>query len=463
MPYFTITDFAAGLDLRRSSLTAPAGTLRSMVNAHITPGGEIEKRMAFVPFWNVDPTTKGLVEVNQKLYTFGPNGPYKTEPPSTPWSVGVLGVATPTIHEIIDTDLFDNKVFCILWTDTAGSVMRFYDGVNLPAANGFYCRTYKTKMYTVGGNVLYFSAVGNAADWTGTGSGSIDLSLEDSDMTNCVALEVYYNNLAIMSKTATQLWLTDPDPLKNQYVQTLRQAGTVAWRSVMQYGSGDVMYIAPSGIRSLRARNASLAAAVSDIGSPLDPIIQDLFRTKGEDWMSGTIAILQPVTGRFWIILPDRIYILSAFPGPKITAWSEYDPGFTITAAAVHQNHVVVRDDANKVYAYGGISTEGPVYDDCFVELEFPFHAGTDTATAKTFTALDATCAGVPWDVYAAFNIEDETAEDYVGAFNGPTFAQGIVALDGHSTHMSLRLRSQAPGPQTLSNLVVHYTIGESG
>jgi hypothetical protein len=463
MPYFTITDFAAGLDLRRSSLTAPAGTLRSMINAHITPGGEVEKRMAFVPFWTVDPATKGLIEVNQKLYTFGPNGPYKTEPPSGIWSVGVLGQATPTIHEIIDTDLFDNKVFCILWTDAAGTVMRFYDGVNLPAANGFYCRTYKTKMYTVGASTLYFSAVGNAADWTGTGSGSIDLSLEDSDMTNCVALEVYYNNLAIMSKTATQLWLTDPDPLKNQYVQTLRQAGTVAWRSVMQYGSGDVMYIAPSGIRSLRARNASLAAAVSDIGSPLDPIIQDLFRSKGEDWMSGTIAILQPVTGRFWIILPDRIYILSAFPGPKITAWSEYDPGFTITAAAVHQNHIVVRDDANQVYAYGGISAEGPVYDDCFVELEFPFHAGTDTATAKTFTALDATCAGVPWDVYAAFNIEDETAEDYVGAFNGPTFAQGIIALDGHSTHMSLRLRSQVAGPQTLSNLVVHYSIGESG
>ena len=32
MPYFTITDFAAGLDLRRSILTAPAGTLRSLKN-----------------------------------------------------------------------------------------------------------------------------------------------------------------------------------------------------------------------------------------------------------------------------------------------------------------------------------------------------------------------------------------------------------------------------------------------
>jgi hypothetical protein len=77
----------------------------------------------------------------------------------------------------------------------------------------------------------------------------------------------------------------------------------------------------------------------------------------GEDWMSGAISLLQPVTGRFWVILPDRIYILSAFPGPKITAWSQYEPGFNITAAAVYQHRVIVRDDQNNIYAYGGTTT----------------------------------------------------------------------------------------------------------
>jgi hypothetical protein len=477
MPYFTITDFAAGLDLRRSELTAPAGTLRSMINAHITPGGEIEKRMAFVPFWECAPESRGLVEVNQKLYTFGPNGPYKTEPPDGIWSVGVLGQATTTIYEIIDFDLFDDKVFAILWKDAAGTVGRYFDGMVVPTANGFYCKTYKTKVYAVGGNVLHFSATGNPAIWyqgppntIQDGSGFIDLSLGDSDMTDCIALEVYYDKLAIMSKTATQLWVMDPLPEKNQYVQTLRQAGTMAWRSVLQYGSGDVMYVGASGIRSLRARNSSLAAAVSDIGSPLDPLIQDLFRYMGEDWMSGIIAMLQPVTGRFWIIMSgdgdppsSRIYILSAFPGPKITAWSEYDAGFVITAAAVHNNRVVVRDDKNVVYAYGGTDDHEPVYDDCYVELVFPFHAGESVATFKTFTGLDATCAGVPWEVSCAFNIEDPYNEDYVGRFDGASFLQGRFPIVGHSTHMSLRLRSQEPGPQTLSNMVVHYQTSESG
>ena len=453
-----------------------------MLNCHVTPGGEIEKRMAFVPFWECSPASKGLVEVNQKLYTFGPNGPYTTEPPSGMWSVGVLGQATTTIYEIIDYDLFDNKVFTILWKDAAGTVGRYYDGVNLPLARGFYCRTYKNKMYTVEGSILYFSATGNAGDWSGMTPPAttwIDLSMGDSDMTDSVALEVYYDKLAIFSHTAVQLWVMDPDFTKNQYVQTLRQAGTLAWRSVMQYGSGDVMYLSQSGVRSLRARNSSLAAAVSDIGSPLDPVFQDLFRYMGEDWMSGAIAILQPVTGRFWVIMPgsaqyeggpltSRIYILSAFPGPKITAWSEYDAGFVITAATIHNNRVVVRDDHNIVYAYGGISDDGPTYDDCPVELIFPFHAGNEVATFKTFTGLDATCAGVPWKVSCAFNVEDQFTEDYVGSFSGATFLQGRFAIHGHSTHMSLRLRSGGPGsddagPQTLSNMVVHYQTSESG
>jgi hypothetical protein len=466
MAYYIINNFAAGLDLRRSSLTAPVGTLRSLKNLHLTPGGEIEKRFAFVKFATVDPASKGLIEVNQKLYVFGPNGPGIVEPPAD-WTVGTLQLATGGISYILDYDLFNNKVFCIL-VDTNGAVQHFYNGVSVAGANGYYCRTYKTKMFTVAGSVMYFSAVGAADDWAGTGSGFIDLSLEDSDMTDCQALEVYYDKLAILSSTATQLWSIDPDPLQTQYDQTLRQAGTIAPRSVLQYGSGDVLYIAPDGIRSLRARNASLAASVSDVGSPLDPVMQQLLRDQGTGFMSSIIALLQPVTGRFWIILPDRVYILSAFPGPKVTAWSQYDPTdasgnpINIVAATTYRKHVVVRDSNNNIYAYGGATDTGVVYDNCPVEIVFPFHAGEEPATFKVFHGLDAACTG-EWDVYASYDPDNDTAEDYLGKFTGPTFLKGRFPMQGHSTHMSLRMRSSVNGPLTLSNMIVHYDKAESG
>jgi hypothetical protein len=462
MPYFTIQNFSAGLDLRRNSLTAPAGTLRSLKNLHVTPGGEIEKRFAFTLIKTVDPATKGLVECNQMIYVFAPNGPGQVDP-TGPFDVGEMKLATATIEKVVDYDLFDNKVFSIVYIDTAGTVGRYYDGIPVPDAQGLYCRTYKTKVHAVDQGVLYFSAVGVADDWTGTGSGFIDLSLEDSDMSNAQALEVYYDKLAIFSETACQLWVIDPDPLQTQYTQTLHQAGTIAPLSALQYGSGDVLYLAPDGIRSLRARNASLAAAVSDIGSPLDPIMQGLFRMNGKAWLHDVISVLQPVAGRFWIILPDRVYVLSAFEGAKITAWSEYDPGFNITAAATASQRLYLRDDANNIYVYGGDTVTVPSYDTSPVEVVFPFHSGDEQSSAifKKFHGIDCACEG-EWDVYASYDPSTE-AEDYLGKFNGPTFLQGRFPMEGHGTHISLRMRSAVDGPLLLSNMIVHYDLAESG
>ena len=44
MAYVLIEDFRGGLDARRSDVTATPGTLITLKNAHITRGGEIEKR-----------------------------------------------------------------------------------------------------------------------------------------------------------------------------------------------------------------------------------------------------------------------------------------------------------------------------------------------------------------------------------------------------------------------------------
>lgn len=576
MPYFTVTDFAAGLDLRRNTLTAPAGTLRSLKNAHITPGGEIEKRFAFVKLAEVDPASRGVVSVNQKLYVFMPGleparisgsvhtltvdqeflftpgttfvvgdgtsettltlaatqkvqdflnivnnnaslqvrakfliydlGPpekggilleTRTDTPvivggtisaselaqlglssgivtaaenvfdpASEWDIGALMLEVPAINDIIDYDLFDNLVYAIVDVDGA-HVAHCFNGIGVPDAAGLFCRTYKTKMHTVEGSVLRFSSIGDAGDWNGTGSGSIDLGMEDADMTDCMALEVYYDKLAIFSQTACQLWNIDPDPLLTSYAQTLRQAGTMATHSVLQYGSGDVLFASHDGIRSLRARNSSLAASVSDVGSPLDPIMQSLFREKGSDWVGRIISVLQPVTGRFWVILPDRIYILSAFPGPKITAWSEYEPVdsdgnvFEVTAATVHSHHIVLRDNANRIYVFGGNDDFSVVYDQCNVNIEFPFLGGDKPATKKKFHGIDAVAEG-EWDVYVSFD-PDSGAEDFAGKLIGSTYQQGRYPIEGDGTHISVRLRSVQPGPLLLSSLTVHYDLAEAG
>ena len=66
--YYEIANFQAGMDLRKSALTAPAGTLRLLQNAHITQGGEIEKRSAF-KFWCDAPAGSfGLISIDAQVY-----------------------------------------------------------------------------------------------------------------------------------------------------------------------------------------------------------------------------------------------------------------------------------------------------------------------------------------------------------------------------------------------------------
>ena len=48
MPYIVVENFKGGIDGRRMDVTATPGTLTELKNAHITRGGEIEKRPAFV-------------------------------------------------------------------------------------------------------------------------------------------------------------------------------------------------------------------------------------------------------------------------------------------------------------------------------------------------------------------------------------------------------------------------------
>ena len=47
MPYVLVEDFKGGIDTRRTVVTSVPGSCVTLTNAHITRGGEIEKRRAF--------------------------------------------------------------------------------------------------------------------------------------------------------------------------------------------------------------------------------------------------------------------------------------------------------------------------------------------------------------------------------------------------------------------------------
>jgi hypothetical protein len=479
--YYEIANFQAGMDLRKSALTAPAGTLRLLQNAHITQGGEIEKREAFV-FWCQAPAGSiGLCSVNNLVFTHLPSGTPGQITQPTDTAIGVIHIAQPpgdTLQAMYSYDIFNGQIYAVF----VGNVnwWHYYNGVLVTQATGkgTFVRTYKEKMYGVQGRNLFFSAVGDPTIWQDpppdgqgnvahNGSGFINIGANDADSENLVSMEVYYDKMAIFSNLSCQLWFLDPDPSLNQYYQTLRDAGTLAPTSVRQYVANDVYFLGTHGIRSLRARDLTTTAAVADVGSPIDPIIQDLLATRGQLYGAyWTKAILSPRTGRIWMTFDDRIYILSNWASPNISAWSVYIPEFSIDNqhCVFSDPYVVLRSDTGGIYRFG--SQGALIYDNCPVVVTTPFLSFDKPATFKFYQGFDAICSNDPgstWNVMASFDpTVNPPPYDQICQIDGPTIMDGRIPISGRGTHIQLNITHQAPGSATLSKVFLHYAASDT-
>lgn len=471
MAYFLVENFRSGLDVRKSILTAPAGTLTRLVNAAITPGGEIAKRKAFVKVATLT-NTFGLASLGNKLVAFTRDAD-ATSPALPIGDVTLQYQRLPnssTSTVMTDFEEFDGKLYVVLSDPSAGTEKarnpHYYDRVETEGSGkGFYVRSYKSKMYCLGDKYLRFSAIENPSLWepatdpndtTRTGAGFINISLQEGDSGKAMGLEIYYDKLAVMSEWTTQMWSVASDPKQNVLGQILQATGTKAPWSVKQYGSGDVLFLASSGIRSLKARDISNSAAVSDIGSPIDDYVRALPTKYGSPtFLSGGKAILEPVVGRFWLAFPREIMVLSYFPGPNVTAWSVYTTPFNVEHIVTAGERVFLRS-GDDLYLYGGFS--GEEYDDCEVEVRLPFLDGSKPGHMKMFQAIDATVTGT-WEARIAYNYDLPDAEEVVGTLSSPTWNKGRYELNGYASHMSLRFYSQGAGAATISNVAIHYNM----
>lgn len=126
MAYLVVEDLRGGVDRRRPIYASKPGTLWTCVNAHITMGGDVEKRKAFTDLGAFDADTFGLFAAADNLYTFGNQAASGiTVPSGTTYQF--LQYQNAPMVALLDADLFDGKIYAIaLFGD--GFVGHFYDG-----------------------------------------------------------------------------------------------------------------------------------------------------------------------------------------------------------------------------------------------------------------------------------------------------------------------------------------------
>lgn len=321
--------------------------------------------------------------------------------------------------------------------------------------SGNFAVTYKAKEYVGVGSTLFFSAVNDATKWDiyDIGSGFIDMSNNFGGRENLTGAGVYQNFLAVFSRRNVQLWGMDADPAQNRQVQVLANTGAIAPDSIVSVGSIDLLYLADNGVRSVRARENTDTAYSSDIGSAIDSIIIDWMSGLTEEQKYNAKAVIEPIDGRYWLAIGNKIFVLSAFQGSNIAAWSMYDPGFTIDEMITREDKVYIRS-GNKVYVYGGV--DGQTYDDSEVVVELPYLDANKPATYKEVKGIDATIQGT-WQISMGFDHTNPEARDVLATPTQPTFALGKIPATGIGTHFGLRLVNEAAGYARVANVIVHY------
>lgn len=464
MAYFVIEDFHTGLDKRRMEQATPAGALITLQNAVINRGGEVDKAKKFAAKYMLPAGTFGLAALGSALYVFGSGAD-----PGVPAGVTYQQLAHEgalAMTELLNADVFAGQIFATAqYSD--GSRRAFNNGTivaGLQSGSGTIFAglvlstavlTYKNKEYLTSGTNLLFSKSGDAAifDEATSGSGLIDQSLYVSKDTDIVGLASYQNSLAVFSSENVAIWAVDPDPTAYDLIQILPNIGTIAPRSVRSFGDHDVFFLSDTGVRSLRAINSSLAAGVSDVGTPIDDLIIAKIDELSAEEVRIAAAIIEPKDGRYFLGLGDTIFAFSYFPLSKVSAWSTMDTGFNITYFAKAEGRLYARA-GNEIYLFGGDNNDE--YTDQPVIVETPYLDARSIATWKEWIGIDLILEGL-WDVYINTNPNMPDEWTLTARVFENTTEKKRISLEARAPAIKLKFVHQGEGRARLSKIIVHY------
>ena len=134
MPYILVEDFRGGLDARRLNVTAAPGTLVELTNAHITRGGEIEKRPAFVELADLPSNTIGLAATGGQIYVFGSEAESNvTFAAGTPSNINYIRLQHPSgeaLTDVLSVDFYNGQVYAAgRFAD--GRIYHYFNGTRI--------------------------------------------------------------------------------------------------------------------------------------------------------------------------------------------------------------------------------------------------------------------------------------------------------------------------------------------
>jgi hypothetical protein len=324
----------------------------------------------------------------------------------------------------------------------------------------------KQRVWSPAGGLWRYCMLGTATVWdpdniiANNDAGFIDITEETEGTDNLVVATRYQNFAAVISQGFISLWSLDTNPANFAIADTLDNTGTDAHAAVVRFGNNDTFYLDSTGIRSLRARDASNAPFVSDVGNAVDTFVSEVLDALTPQQRLDAVGAIEPRDGRFWLAAGGTIFVLSYFPSDEISAWSYYQPDEfndeSVEAIVRVRKQIFVRA-GDTAFLYGGVGNdEYPAADESVCVAELPFLSAKDPATFKEFKGFDIACTN-EWEVEVLYDPNDEARTINIGRVTKTTFNELDVKLSGQTTMVALKLTCREAGAASISSLQIHF------
>lgn len=320
------------------------------------------------------------------------------------------------------------------------------------------------RMWSTAGSLVEYCELNTFSNWSNSnassGAGFINVSNQAEGSEPLVGIGNYIGQTAFFSRRNLQIYNLNTDATSIALAQPIDNTGALSARSILAYGTTDTFYLDETGIRSLKARDASGAAFVNDLGTAIDTFVRTNLNALPNGAIQRACAVVEPIDGRYWLAVGPYIYVFSYFPGSSISAWTYFNPGFVVSDFARAYNRLYVRS-GDTIYLYGGAS--GTQYAAAGVmapHVELPF-ACTSPPGRGEITSFDIAATG-SWQIQLLVDPDNEEAQLDAGTTLNCTYGGESPGITGRFTHLGFNLTCISAGAATISNIAIYHDGDET-
>ncbi len=485
MPAITYADFSGGLDRRLPINVQDANRLWTLKNAYITSGKRIRKRPGLRLVSNALAGSVGLESLNGGVCVFAQVGSSFTAPSG----VGLLNLSayspggfTTSLVDVLSSRMFEGYPYIVAVHNTSvprpapppgfasigGTVVRdvvrhhYIDGTlptlvsDVNCTHGASATVAASRIYTTGGEVVRYSAAGDARDWTtGSDAGFLPVALRHDQRSECTAVGTFRGELAVFFAEGAQLWNVEVDPSATEFMQLLSGVGTTEPHSLDSFYQ-DLAFLSPYGIRSIAVQQTVERIDESDVGVAIDAlVVPSITEHAGGARIIG--AWLQQI-GQYWVMFDaggfTRAYAYSFSKSSKLACWSVYDFPVLLTGITTAAGKVYART-ASSLYelADDQYTDDGTLI---AVDVQMAYQDAKLPGVEKQFYGADYVFEGTA-DVSYLYDPRDQTKETNAYPITGDSRAGTLIPVEVTAAAIAPRFRHEADEAFGIDMATLYY------